>query len=223
VEITSNDPTLLRRALLKAERPAREENDVNIKLTTNESIDSWQVTIAGNGQRKSYGPFTGSQAYMDPTGLLNENTPNATFTAEVIAKTTDGRTLSDTEQFQLVLNKQASKASRHNLIFEYNDPDPVGRSREFIKQLAPSIPNGATVIVGGYTDNLGTESANLKLSQERAEEIRKELEQALRNAGKTNVSLRSAGYGEDPAYAPFKNDYPEGRMYNRTVIVDIIT
>ncbi len=30
------------------------------------------------------------------------------------------------------------------------------------------------------------------------------------------------GYGEDIANAPFENNLPEERFYNRTVIIDII-
>lgn len=48
------------------------------------------------------------------------------------------------------------------------------------------------------------------------------LSTALRSAGKNKVRMRASGYGEDEQVSPFKNDTPEGRMYNRTVIVDII-
>lgn len=222
VEITSNNKDLMRRALLRAERPAREENEIYVKITTNEKIDSWQVTISGNGQRKSYGPFTDDEAYLDPTGLLSSAVPQATFTAEVIAKTSDGRTLSESEQFALKLNNSSARAIRHNLIFEYNDDDPVGRSRDFINAIVPQIPDGSYVIISGHTDNLGTDKVNKKLSQDRANEVKRLLDQALRSAGKRNVRLRATGYGEDPTYAPFTNDRPEGRMYNRTVIVDVI-
>ncbi len=222
VEITSNDPQLMRRAILRAERPAREENDVYIKLTTNENITSWQVTISGNGQRKSYGPFTGTEAYMDPTGLLGQNTQSANFTAEVIATTADGRTLSGTEQFELRMAQTEAKAARYSLIFEYNDEDPVGRSRDFINDILPKIPENSTVIISGYTDNLGTESVNKKLSQDRADEVKRLLQSGLASAGRKNVQLRATGYGEDPAFVPFPNNLPEGRMYNRTVVVDVI-
>lgn len=221
VEILSTDATLVRSATLKREYPAREENQVLVTLTTNESIDSWQVTISGNGQRKSYGPFTGNEAFIDPTGLLQADQSDATFTAEVIAKTSDGRTLSDSEQFELRMNEGASKVERYVLLFEYNDDDPVGRSRDFINDIEPKIPNGAKVFVSGFTDNLGKEDVNLKLSQDRANQVKNLLEQGLRAKGKT-AQIRATGYGEDETYAPFTNTVPEGRMYNRTVIVDVL-
>ncbi|MCO6465856.1 MAG: OmpA family protein [Bradyrhizobiaceae bacterium] len=221
VEVESNVADITRRAVLKTEQPAREENQVNVKITTNENIESWQMTISGNGERKSYGPFTGREAYIDPTGLLKDGQSEETFTAEVIAKTTDGRTLSDAATFELKMSNESSHADRYTLIFEYNDDDPIGRTRDFINDLVPHIPNGATIFISGYTDNLGKEDVNMKLSQSRADQVKAQLEQGLKAAGK-KATIRATGYGEDPTYTPFSNNLPEGRMYNRTVIVDIL-
>lgn len=221
VEITSEDQSIMRRVVIRAERPAREENMIDVVITTNESIDSWQATISGNGQRKSYGPFTDLEAYLDPTGLLGEDDSSEEFTVEVVAKTKDGRTLSDTEKFELFLNKKDAMAERHVLTFEYAEEDPVSRSQAFINDIAKRIPNGATVIVSGYTDNIGNEDVNQKLSLQRAREVEKIIEDQVRAAGK-KADVRAFGYGEASDRHPYPNERPEGRMYNRTVIVDIL-
>lgn len=221
VEITSNDPSIGRRAVVVSERAAREENMIDIEITTNEAIESWQVTISGNGQRKSYGPFTYKEANIDPVGLMAEGDDPATFTAEVVAKTKDGRTLSDSEPFELRLNDKNSMAERHALTFEYSDEDLVKRSEQFLSEIAKATPNGATVIISGFTDNIGSDEYNLKLSKDRAEEVKSILVSKYNAAGK-KVTIRAFGYGESSDRHPYTNELPEGRMYNRTVIVDIL-
>ena len=221
VELTSNDPEILRRAVVRAERPAREENEVFLEITTNEAISNWQATISGNGQRKSYGPFSGKAAYLDPTGLVNSDDPEGTFTVEVVATTADGRTLSDKADFDLRLNESDALAERHVLLFEYSEEDPDARSREFLDAVAPRVPNNSTVIISGFTDNIGNDDFNKNLSQERADMVNKMLLDRTKAEGKT-VSTRAIGFGEDSDRHPYKNDRPEGRMYNRTVIIDII-
>ncbi|SFK19537.1 OmpA family protein [Methylocapsa palsarum] len=76
-----------------------------------------------------------------------------------------------------------------------------------IKQLNPK-----TVLeVAGHTDNTGDESANLALSQKRAEAVRK----ALIAAGVRPSALVAKGYGSSKPVEP--NDTEEGRFHNRRI------
>jgi hypothetical protein len=52
--------------------------------------------------------------------------------------------------------------------------------------------------------------------------VRKIIESALAKAGRKDVTIESYGFGEDETLAPFENNFPEERFYNRTVIIDII-
>jgi outer membrane protein OmpA-like peptidoglycan-associated protein len=65
--------------------------------------------------------------------------------------------------------------------------------------------------IGGYTDNTGNESANLKLSQERADSVM----QALVGKGVDASRLSAKGYGEEHPVAD--NSTPEGRQKNRRI------
>ncbi|NQW30544.1 MAG: OmpA family protein [Ignavibacteria bacterium] len=221
VEITSNNPDITRRAKLKAERVVEDENDIDVEITTNEEIESWQATITGGTFKKSYGPFTGREVYIDPTGMLADDKPRAEFSMEVIAKTKDGRTLSELETFTLTRSTKDAFVERHSLVFEYNDADPEGKAKQFLEDIAPRIHKGDYVYISGYTDNLGNEDVNMKLSVQRAKQVRQLLQTRMQKLG-VKVVLRDRGFGEDPAKEPFTNAVPEGRMYNRTVIVDII-
>jgi hypothetical protein len=62
----------------------------------------------------------------------------------------------------------------------------------------------------------------LNLSNQRAAEARSILELAISKAGKRDVTVESYGFGEDFRFAPFDNNLPEERCYNRTVIIDIV-
>lgn len=221
VEFVFSDPTLGRRVQLRAEREANEENLVLTELTTNESIDTWTATITGGGQRKTYGPFTEKEGLMDPTGLLAAGQASGVYTMEVVAKTTDGRTLTDSEQFTLVRAAKDARMERFALIFDYAEEDPVKRSEQFLRQeVAPRVTNNASVYIQGHTDNLGKEDVNKKLSNDRANQVRDILSNELSAKGR-KAKLTARGFGETTDSTMFTNDLPEGRMYNRTVIMDV--
>ena len=65
----------------------------------------------------------------------------------------------------------------------------------------------------GYSDRLGNELANQRLSQRRAYNVAEYL--AL------NPETNARGLGEKKLL--YDNDYPEGRFYSRTVVISIIT
>lgn len=221
VEFVYSIPSLGDRVQIKAEREANDENQIYLEITTNEKIAEWTVKVEGNGQRKVYGPFTDLDAYLDPTGLLGASQSSADFTAEVVAKTTDNRTLSETEKFSLKKATKDATAERHSLNFEYAEADPVKRSETFLRgEITNRVTPGSVVFINGHTDNIGSDDVNLKLSKERSSDVKKILVNELSKRGKT-ARVNAAGYGENPARSPFPNDLPEGRMYNRTVIIDV--
>ena len=65
------------------------------------------------------------------------------------------------------------------------------------------------VEVGGHTDNVGSDDANMKLSHERAKSVRN----YLVKAGINSDRLQAKGYGETQPVAD--NDTEEGRKANR--------
>jgi len=67
-------------------------------------------------------------------------------------------------------------------------------------------------VIEGHTDNVGKETENVKLSQERANSIRQYL---IDNFGINASRLTAAGYGPNKPIA--SNDTEEGRQKNRRV------
>jgi OmpA-OmpF porin, OOP family len=67
------------------------------------------------------------------------------------------------------------------------------------------------VKVGSYTDNTGDKEANLRLSQDRATNVMRELVRR----GVDSSRLEAEGYGEEHPVAD--NSTPEGRQMNRRI------
>jgi len=57
---------------------------------------------------------------------------------------------------------------------------------------------------------------------DRANDVKNILENGLAKIGRTDVKFEVHGYGEDQTLAPFENNFPEERFYNRTVVIDIV-
>jgi hypothetical protein len=71
--------------------------------------------------------------------------------------------------------------------------------------------------IAGHTDNSGEATANLHLSQRRADAIR----EYLISKGISADRMLAKGYGSTQPLA--SNDYPEGRMFNRRIEIKIIS
>ena len=86
-------------------------------------------------------------------------------------------------------------------------------SRTILDEVASSLVNNpeVRVEVAGHTDNVGTNAANQRLSQQRAASVR----QYLIDKGVDAARLRARGYGEDAPVT--SNATAEGRAQNRRV------
>ncbi|MPZ57567.1 MAG: OmpA family protein [Rhizobiales bacterium] len=91
-------------------------------------------------------------------------------------------------------------------------------SRALLQQAATpfkQLPAGTVVEIGGYTDNTGDPTANLQLSQHRADAVRNALIQSGVNPG----MLVAKGYGSANPVA--SNDTAEGRFQNRRIAYQV--
>ncbi|MDQ1264957.1 MAG: hypothetical protein QG635_107 [Bacteroidota bacterium] len=96
--------------------------------------------------------------------------------------------------------------------FPYNKADLVNEHKPIINSAKRVLKDNKTVVtIKGYTDRMGEDDINQKLSQRRAETVAKALGVDVKNA---------KGLGE--SILLYNNDLPEGRFYSRTVVVDII-
>ncbi len=118
-----------------------------------------------------------------------------------------------------------AKVALRNIFFEFGSAElrpesypELDKAVEFLKKY-PYIK----VELAGHTDSVGSESYNLRLSQRRAEAVRR----YLISKGISPDRLIAKGYGESQPIAPNTNpdgtDNPEGRALNRRVEFRIIS
>lgn len=108
----------------------------------------------------------------------------------------------------------------YNLIlFPYNKSDMGKWNHKILETYVyQRIQPSSDVAVNGYTDILGTEDYNARLSSNRANAVRADIAGRI---GSKVKSLNAHGFGKtQPLYT---NDLPEGRYYNRTVQVLVET
>lgn len=98
-----------------------------------------------------------------------------------------------------------------NIQFEFGSAALTGDSEEGVTMLAAFLERHPDLVVelAGHTDNVGSDTYNLKLSQERAEVVR----QALIVKGIAEGRLTAKGYGSTKPIQP--NDSEEHRALNR--------
>ena len=112
---------------------------------------------------------------------------------------------------------------RYSILFDFDQSKSIASYEKFLTEvIAPLIPENGMVMIHGHTDIIGEEMYNYKLSYERALGVQQIIERALQQSGKKGVTFETYGFGQDAMMAPFENNLPEERFYNRTVIIDII-
>lgn len=111
------------------------------------------------------------------------------------------------------------KYTLNNVFFDFGKATLTDDSYKELNRLAVFLKAQKSMVIeiAGYTDNVGTDDANQKLSQARAQAILNYLVQA----GVTDaIKMTAKGYGSSDAVA--SNDTPEGRKLNRRTEIHII-
>lgn len=102
---------------------------------------------------------------------------------------------------------------RYNLIlFDFDKAELSGANSKLVDFIKRKISQDATVKITGFSDNVGDDDYNLRLSDARAKSAARALN--IRNA-------EANGVGESQPL--FNNSLPEGRFYNRTVEILVTT
>jgi outer membrane protein OmpA-like peptidoglycan-associated protein len=237
VSIESSAPSLLMEFQTGPDAPLKpvevtdvEEAPVESYVTFNigegkDSFASWSLEITDkNGTMQHFGPYTQEKVSIPGKSILGTQ-PSGDYKIAVIGKSVSGKTVENDTTVHLVLWTPPvnEEVTRFSILYEFNDSKAIAMYEKYITEvIIPKIPNGAKVIIHGYTDIIGDATYNQKLSLERAADVRHIMEHALAGKGRTDVSFEIFGFGEDQNLSMFKNDFPEERSYNRTVIIDII-
>jgi len=191
----------------------------------NKAFTSWSLEITDeSGKVQSFGPYTQESVSIPGKSILN-NRPEGDYKLTMIGHTNSGKEIRKETSAHMVLwtPSTTEEMMRFSILYEFNKSTAIGMYDKYLTEIVlPGITTGATVIIHGHTDIIGGEDYNLKLSQARANDVKRILEKGLLEQSRTDVKFEVHGFGEDLNMAPFENKYPEERFYNRTVIIDII-
>jgi len=190
-----------------------------------QALKYWSLEIKDEaGKIQKFGRYQQEKVRIPGKSILGIR-PEGNYKVTMVGKTKSGLTVRKEASVHMVLwtAPKDEQGIRYSVIFEIGQSNAIAIYDKYLSEVvAPSIPVGGTVIIHGHTDIIGEDDYNQKLSQDRANEVKVTLEKALTKAGRTDVKFEVYGLGEDKDLAPFDNNYPEERFYNRAVIVDII-
>jgi outer membrane protein OmpA-like peptidoglycan-associated protein len=190
-----------------------------------EAFKTWSLEITDEaGHVQYFGPYTEEKVSIPGASILGSRA-EGDYKITMIGQTISGKTVRKETTTHLVLWKPAEKEEglRFSILYEFDESKAIPMYEKYLTEVVvPKIPQGGTVIIHGHTDIIGEEVYNQKLSVDRANDVKRIIENGLAKMDRNDVKFEVFGYGENPDLSLFENKYPEERFYNRTVIIDII-
>jgi len=240
-EITSNDYEIVRpivnRDLRRYPQPDtmhfQMQNGINDALVARRAIEikrggqMWHILTNVGRTDVVSPPFNwGKNANED--SIPNNESP---YTAQLIVYSQDGKECRSNIveiPVEIITNEEKRNEKLVDktidiyslVLFKFDSPEAGALNERILDEFVYSdVRPGAQIGIIGYTDVVGLEDRNLRLSEQRAGTVTSGIRKNVR-AG-VYASLEGKGVGETaPLYT---NDLPEGRFYNRTVQVRIVT
>lgn len=237
VSIESNSPEMLMEFQSGHDVPLKPVEMYNVQLApldsyitfynegSNKDFSSWSMEIQDvKGETHLSGPYNKEKITLPGKFILGKK-PQGNYKVTMIGQLRAGGIIKEDTSVHIVLWSPPvdEEAMRFSILFGFNNAKATDLYKRYLVEIiAPKIPSGSKVIIHGYTDIIGDDDYNLKLSEERSNEVYQILKSEVLRIGKTDVIFNVYGFGEDLGLLPFENDTPEERFYNRTVIVDIL-
>jgi outer membrane protein OmpA-like peptidoglycan-associated protein len=236
VDIESNSPELMIQVgggphyMLKPVQIVAEVEDpldshVLFNVTgAKEVLASWSLEITDDqGKVQRYGTSTRDHENISGNTILGDRS-QGDYKVVMLGETKGGKSVRKESLIHLVRREEPIKeAVRFSVLFDFDQSKTIASYEKFLTDIVtPLIPDSGIVIIHGHTDIIGDEEYNDNLSNERAHDAQNIIERAISNSGKRGITFETFGFGENLQYAPFDNYFPEGRFYNRAVIIDIV-
>lgn len=190
-----------------------------------ENLKSWKIEVKDEkGFVQHFGPYTKDQASVSGKTILGNNT-QGNYKIILIGESMSGKMVREESSVSLMKAEDDKQDGlRYSILFDFDKSKSISAYENFLTNVVvPQIHEYGTVIIHGHTDIIGEENYNISLSHDRAIGVQKIMEAGLLKTGKKGVKFMSFGFGEDISTAPFENNLPEERFYNRTVIIDIVS
>ncbi|MBS1562314.1 MAG: OmpA family protein [Bacteroidetes bacterium] len=231
IEFKSNVPDVLTPLTITADNQRIATPDViafHTKITTSDSLNGWQMHIGQAGRTLRDLRGTGRPGALTwaikPNELSAAQVPiDYEFTASTVEGDTQHVSGSIPVDYISSVKKRTENLpdrtiDKYSLILFDFDKSTINEDNQRIleQMVLPSIKSNSKVAIIGYTDRIGNDDYNAKLSRERAESVRVFLASRAKDA-----SITASGVGETRQI--FTNDMPIGRQLSRTVQVIVET
>lgn len=201
---------------------------VSPTVISDEGIKSWALNIKQDdrliGLFKGTGTPPPSLLWTPDLRLLSANAQQVTMELDVVDNL--DRTSSAVTKIPVAIHVREREELRtvgnirrdrlHLILFDFNSADLKAPHIRYIRAIIPRIQKSSSVIISGYTDRIGSQQYNMKLSFERSRAVFDVLKPYV---SPQQVVLNPHGSRD----APYSNALPEGRAYNRTVIITVET
>ncbi len=230
IELSSNVPDVLAPVLLTADNQRVANYDVIVfyPSVSDTSIQSWTLnvtqagrnlrTLGGNGRPQPIrwamraNELSAAQVPVDYDLTIRRSDDDTTVIAGSIPVDYISSVRKKTE------NLPDKTVDKYSLILFDFDAATLGQENQRIleQMVLPSISAISKVSIVGYSDRIGNDDYNMKLSRERAESVRAFLQSRARDA-----RFYTMGVGETTEV--FSNNSPIGRQLSRTVQVIVET
>lgn len=236
VEILSPDMTILApvRSVYISSTVDHPELTVTPSLNSSYGVSTWKVIASNASGVIAEKSGIGALGEKISIPLAEKDLPaigaGGDITVKLEMSDTKGQPLVVSSEplkvtFSQVSQRQAKKQGQKVvekyalILFDFNKDTISGLNKEIVTRIVgrfKTLPQ-ATMTIVGHTDNIGSESYNLKLSQRRAAAVNKLLTSAY--GGPVGDRIRFSGVGQvSPLY---DNQTPEGRAFNRTVTISM--
>lgn len=197
----------------KTKEPIEESSIIYHNLNTKQ-LAGWVTSEPKTGNYKIVLPFGDSYSFEAKSKGFISQSDNLELTS------TDKKTIYREINRDLYLYpiEIGTKVVLNNIFFDFGKATLRSESNLELDKLANYLKESPSmeIEISGHTDNVGTDEANLKLSQERANAVVKYLSEQ----GIGTTQIKAKGYGKSKPIAP--NDTDENRQKNRRVEFTIL-
>lgn len=231
VEFASNDPEILAPIIIQSDNQRITDPDLiefRPVVSSTEPIKEWKLAVEQDG--KILRNFSGMGNVTPIRWAVRSNELEASDRAiDYDLKVTDMKGVTKEVKgkipviYKSSIQKKEEKidnkiVSRFSLVlFDFNQSKLTADNQSIVdKIILPAIQPNSTVKIYGYTDRIGDEAYNKKLSLDRATSVRDVLK-----AKAPNATYSVNGVGENEVL--FDNEIPIGRHLSRTVQIYVET
>lgn len=235
-EISSNDPRILAPVNRRLGGITVKPQQVVVVPTAQFlEAESWEVTVrdarggelfrtTGSGAIPSEIPWPIDPNRVDD--LVRRGDDASSVTVEFAATTDEGERITARRDVPVrrtfTSRRLSGEIVRDSLVertslifFDFDSPNISDFNRPVLDVVRARMRTNSAVEIVGLTDRIGDAEHNRALSQRRAAETSRQIQTRI-----VPEVIRSRGAGEEEVY---DNDLPEGRMYNRTVVIETAT